>query len=131
MSMKLSSVQTKEANNILSRMDRIAQEIQKNYAVWGMSKSAARELVNQIDKIADSTETAFYGKASLSQRQIEVLKSAKVIQQDSDESYMATFNSPQGVHQQDSDEPYMKAYNDDQSQAVNAGKSSTGRPLAP
>lgn len=131
MSMKLSSEEVKVASNILRRVDTLARSVQTNFSQWGMSKAAARELVQQIDKIADTLEVGFFGKASLEHRQVEVLKKAKVIQQDSDESYMATFNSPQGVHQQDSDEPYMKAYNDDQSMAVNSGKSSTGRALAP
>ncbi len=131
MSMKLSSEEVKVASNILHRIDNLARSVQVNFAQWGMSKAAARELVQQIDKVADTMEVSFFGKDSLQRRQVEVLKQAKVIQQDSDESYMSTFNSPQAVHQQDSDEPYMKAYNDDQSMAVNSGKSSTGRALAP
>jgi len=33
--------------------------------------------------------------------------------------------------QTNADEPYMSAYGDDQSSAVNHGKSTIGRPLAP
>lgn len=131
MSTKLSADQAKKASEFLERVDKIAQEIQANHASWGMSLDEARPLVNGLDKLADDLESRFFGAASLQRRQIEVLKVAKVIQQDSDESYMKTFNSPMAPHQTDGDEPYMSAYADDQSQAVQVGKSETGRALAP
>ncbi len=131
MSTKLSAEQAKTASELLGRVDRIAHEIQVNHASWGMSLEDARPLVQTIDKLADDLETRFFGAASFQRRQIDVLKTAKVIQQDSDESYMKTFNSPMAPIQTDADEPYMSAYADDQSQAVQVGKSETGRALAP
>lgn len=131
MSTKLSAEQRKQASEYLGRLDEVVQSIQKNHAKWGMTLEAAKPLVNALDKLADDMESGFFGQDSLARRQVEVLKTAKVIQQDSDESYMKTFNSPMAAHQTDGDEPYMSAYNDDQSQAVQVGKSETGRALAP
>lgn len=119
------------ANRALSRLDRMAGDIQKKAKEWGMPFEVAKALVNGLDKTADEIEAASFGAKSLEARQVNVLKSAKVIQQDSDESYMSTFNAPMAPHQTDSDETYMSQFKDDQSQAVETGKSTTGRPLAP
>lgn len=131
MSSKLSAEQIKQADITLGRVDKIAAEIQANHAAWGMPFEQAKALVNSFDKLADDLEASLFGADSLQARQIEVLKTAKVIQKDSDESYMETFNKPTAPIQTDADEPYMAAYADDQSSAVNNGKSTTGRPLAP
>lgn len=131
MATKLSAEQKKAADNILGRLDKCAADIQDNHEQWGLSFEAARDLVNHLDRVADTFESKVYGEGSLRQRQVEVLKQAKVIQQDSDEGYMGTFNAPTAPHQTDGDEPYMAAYKDDQSSGVQNGKSTTGRPLAP
>lgn len=131
MSTKLSAEQSKQASELLGRLDKLAADIQANHESWGMSLEDAKPLVNGLDKLADDLEQRFFGAASLQRRQVEILKQAKVIQKDSDESYMDTFNSPMKPHQTDGDEPYMSAYADDQSQAVQTGKSTSGRPLAP
>jgi hypothetical protein len=131
MTTKLSAEQAKTASELLGRLDKIALEIQANHANWGMTLAEARPLVNGLDKLADDLEARFFGAASLQRRQVEVLKTAKVIQQDSDESYMKTFNNPTAPIQTDADEPYMSAYADDDTSAVNNGKSETGRALAP
>ena len=114
-----------DADRILGRLDRIAHTIQVKHESWGMPFEAAKQLVNAVDKTADEIETAAFGKESLMNRQ------AEVIQRDSDEKYMDTFRNPMEPVQTESDEPYMRAYGDDQSSAVNHGKSTTGRPLAP
>ena len=121
----------KQADATLARLDKLAATIQAKHADWGMPFEQAREIVNAIDKTADEIETAAFGKDSLQRRQVEILRQAKVIQQDADEGYMGTFNAPSAPHQVDADEPYMSLYRDDQSTAVNEGKSSVGRPLAP
>ena len=128
---KLSAEQSKKAGQILSFLDRLAADIQANHAAMGLPFEAAKSLVNHLDKVADEAEEHFYGKESMARRQVEVLKTAKVIQKDSDEAYMNTFANPMAPIQTDADEPYMSAYKDDQSSAVNGGKSTTGRPLAP
>ena len=111
------------------RIDNAAKDIQANFQALGFAKDAARAVVNHLDKIADEVETTVYGEKSLKARQVEVLKQAKVFQQDADEPYMKAFQVDQGVVQQDVDEPYMSAYSDDQSSAVRDGVSTTGHPL--
>lgn len=115
----------KDADAILVRLDKIAAHIQANHETWGMPFDTAKQIVNDLDTVADAIEVTAFGKESFTQRQ------AEVIQKDSDESYMSTFNAPMKPHEKDADEPYMNAYADDQSSAVQKGKSTTGRPLAP
>lgn len=131
MATKLSAEQKKAADEILGRLDKCAADIEANHQAWGLSFESAKGLVNHLDRIADDLEKGVYGDTSLQKRQIEVLKQAKVIQRDSDEGYMDTFRNPMQPIQTDGDEPYMSAYADDQSSAVETGKSTTGRPLAP
>lgn len=121
----------KAANSVLARLDHIAGQIQTKFASWGLDPAVAKSIVNDLDKVADEVEKGVYGPESLAQRQVEVLKQAKVLQQDSDEKYMGTFNAPMAPIQTDADEKYMSAFKDDQSQAVETGVSTTGRPLAP
>jgi len=121
----------KAANSVLTRLDHIAGQIQKKFASWGLSQDVAKAIVNDIDKVADEIESSTFGAGSLAERQVEVLKQAKVLQQDSDEKYMGTFNAPMAPIQTDGDEKYMSAFKDDQSQAVETGKAENGKPLAP
>lgn len=126
---RLSAEQEKAASGLLFRLDKCAQNIQENHQKWGLSFESAKGLVNHLDRIADEFEKGFFGDQSLQRRQVEVLKQAKVIEKDSDEGYMQTFANPMAPIQTDGDEPYMSAYADDQSSAVQSGKSTTGRPL--
>lgn len=112
-----------EAVQILSRLDRLAGHIQSNHVAMNLPFEDAKAIVNDLDKVADMVHVESLGEASFHAHQ------AKVIQQESDESYMSTFNAPQAPHQQDSDEPYMGMFKDDQSSAVQTGKSTTNRPL--
>lgn len=128
---KLSADQIKTVNTILAHLDMAAGEIQANHKVLGISFDVAKEVVNSLDRTADELETSAFGQSSLEKRQVELLKKAKVIQRDGDEPYMVAFENPMKPLQTDADEPYMQAYSDDQSSAVETGKSSTGRPLAP
>jgi hypothetical protein len=128
---KLSAEQIKTVNTILAHLDVAAGEIQANHEALGISFDTAKEIVNNLDKTADELEVRAYGQDSLERRQVKLLKEAKVLQRDADEPYMATFENPQKPVQTDADEPYMQAYSDDQSSAVETGKSETGRPLAP
>lgn len=131
MATKLSAEQSKAASEILGRLDKVAGDIQSNFEAWGMPFEAAKSLVNHLDHVADDFEKTVFGSESLQKRQVEVLKTAQVIQRDPDEGYMDTFQSEHGVVQAEADEPYMTAYRDDQSSAVRHGQSTTGRPLAP
>lgn len=123
---------SQEADRILARLDRVAATVQAKYAEWGMPFEAAKEIVNALDKTADDLEVATFGPHSFERRQVELLgKTAKVIQRESDESYMETFANPMQPHQIEADEPYMKLYGDDQSSSVSTGESSSKRRLAP
>lgn len=128
---RISAEQKQAADQLLGRMDKCAKDIEANFKAWGLSFETAKGLVNHLDRVADDFEKSVYGPDSLRHRQVEVLKQAKVIQKDGDEGYMQTFENPMAPIQTDGDEPYMAAYKDDQSSAVQAGKSTTGRPLAP
>lgn len=121
----------KEASEVLYRLDKMAGQIQKKFASLGLDKVTAKSLVNDLDKIADLVETGAFGKDSFENRRIELLKQANVIQKESDEPYMSTFENPMQPRQVEADESYMSAFKDDQSSAVSSGKSETGRPLAP
>jgi len=123
--MSLPKFASKDADQILGRLDRMARHIQANHESWGMPFDTAKAMVNDLDKTADDIEIAAFGKESFQKRQ------AEVIQRDADEKYMDTFKNPMAPVQTESDEPYMKAYGDDQSSAVIHGTSETGRKLAP
>jgi len=128
---KLSAKDSKRVSEILGRLDKAAGMIQDKAAEWGMPFDEAKEVVNTLDLAADNLEQMSFGEESLQRRQIEVLasvKEAEVIQRDSDEPYMSTFETG-AVIQQDADEPYMSAYRDDDTSGVNHGTSTTGRPL--
>lgn len=149
--MKLSSDQKQAVNTTLARIDRIAGDIQAKAQEWGMPFEYAKAIVNGLDKTADEVEKLAFGEESLGNRQLELAvsdpalskaaaeeigeetlaKAAKVLQRDSDESYMDTFNSPTQPHETDADEPYMSAYSDDQSEAVGEGKEENGQDVAP
>jgi len=121
--------QSKYASDILGRLDKLAEDIQKHHASWGMTMEEAKGVVNHLDGVADNFEKLAFGEDSLGKRQREVL--AAVLQRDTDEPYMDNFQSPTQPVQTDADEPYMSAYNDDQTSAVERGKATNGRPLAP
>lgn len=128
------SLEVAQADRVLSRLDRVASVVQERHQEWGLSFKAAKQLVNEIDKIADELEKATFGEQSVIARQASVLgleKTAEVIQRDSDEPYMDTFDSPMMPIQREADEPYMQQYSDDQSRAVAKGKSLNNRPLTP
>lgn len=112
-----------DAVKILGRLDRLAGTIQQKHASLGLPFDEAKAIVNDLDRVADMVHIESLGEASFHAHQ------AKVLEHDSDESYMTTFNAPQAPHQQDSDEPYMGMFKDDQSSAVQTGKSTTNRPL--
>ena len=123
--MSMPKFSSQQADQILSRLDKLAHTIQERHASWGMPFEVAKDIVNNLDRTADEIEVASFGKESFMKRQ------AEVIQRDSDETYMDTFQNPQAPIQVDADEPYMAEYKVDQSSDVNHGKSTTGRPLAP
>jgi len=121
---------TEDADRILARLDKLASTIQAQHEQWGIPFEAAKSMVNDLDKTADEIEVVAFGERSLHERQAELV-TAKVVQRESDEPYMDTFQNPQSPHQVESDEPYMSAYQSDDSSEVIRGRSESGRRLAP
>jgi len=129
MTTKLSAEQSKQASDILTNLDNLAETVKAKFASWGMTKGDAKKVVNGLDAVADNFERSTFGEESLQRRKQEVL--AAVLQRDSDEPYMDTFKNPHQPVQTDADEPYMGAYGDDQSSAVDTGKAEDGKALVP
>jgi len=129
MTTKLSAEQSKQASDILTHLDNLALAVKAKFASWGMTQEDAKKVVNGLDSVADNFERATFGEESLQKRQAEIC--AAVIQRDSDEPYMDTFQNPHQPVQTDADEPYMGAYGDDQSSAVDTGKEENGEALVP
>jgi hypothetical protein len=127
--MALSKEAKAKVDNVLGRLDKMAGFIQANHKKWGMDFDTAKDLVNNLDIVADTVEKMAYGEDSMLRRQVEVIKKAEVIERNSDEPYMDTFKNPMQPVMTNADEPYMSAYSDDQSSAVIHGKSEVNRPL--
>lgn len=126
---KLSAEQSKQASDILTTLDNVAEIVKAKFASWGMDQDEAKQVVNGLDEVADNFERSTFGEESFQHRQQEVL--AAVLQRDPDEPYMDTFQNPHQPIQTDADEPYMGAYGDDQSSSVDTGKEENGEPLVP
>jgi hypothetical protein len=94
----------KNASAILSKLDSTAETIERLASDGKLNPKTAKELVLNIDTLADKVQIAAYGSDGLNAYKAKV---AKVIQQDPDEKYMKTFENPNKVIDSESDEPYM------------------------
>ena len=121
----MDKIAKQDAERLLTRLDKVASDIQENHEKWGMPFDTAKSIVNALDATADDIEIMAFGKESFEKRRAEIL------QKEPDEGYMATFKNPMAPIQTEADEPYMAAYKDDQSSAVHHGVSESGRKLAP
>ena len=92
------------ANKILSNLDETANLIDKLAKDGKLDPKVAAELNGNIDSFSDRFQVAAFGQKSLAGWKSKV---GKVLQQDSDEPYMKTFENPQKPIQTDADEPYM------------------------
>lgn len=90
-----------QATKILNSLDRTAGLIEKLAASKKIDSTVASQLVRTLDETADKTHIAAFGLGSFRAHQ------AKVLQRESDEPYMATYDNPNRVHESDADEPYM------------------------
>lgn len=95
------SIQKKVANQVLSKLDAIANHIDSLAKSGKVSAKIASDLVLEIDGFADRFEIAAYGEGNLLRRQ------AKVIKRDQDEPYMDTFNNTVKPIKTDEDEEFM------------------------
>lgn len=91
----------KSANQVLQILDDTAKRMEKLKVAGKIDPKVADGIVREIDTFADRVQIAAFGKESF-QRFV-----SKVIQKDSDEKFMDTFDNPNKVIQSDSDEPYM------------------------
>lgn len=91
----------KSANQVLQTLDDTAQRLENLKVAGKINPQVADDLIRQIDTFADRFQIAAFGKESFKRFQ------AKVIQRDSDEKFMDTFDNPNKVIQSDADEPYM------------------------
>ena len=89
------------ASQVLSTLDSTAKEVEELLAGGHVNSEEAGKLLHNIDSFADRLQIAAYGKASFRAFQ------AKVLERDSDEPWMDTFNNVQEPIQTDPDEPYM------------------------
>lgn len=89
------------AGKILLKLESTASEVDTLAKAGKIDPKVASELVKNIDQFSDKFEIAAFGKAAFEARK------AKVLEQDSDEPYMKTFENPQKVIEGDPDEPYM------------------------
>lgn len=92
------------ANKILSTLDDTANKIDQLSKTGKLDRKLASEIVNNIDSFSDKFQVYAFGPESLIKHKAKV---AEVIQRDSDEKYMDTFDNVQKVIKSDADEKYM------------------------
>jgi hypothetical protein len=107
-------IQKQVANRVLANLDETANRIDALAKAGKLDPRLAKALSTDIDTFADKFQVAAFGPESLKRHATKV---AKVIQKDSDEKYMDTFENPNKVIQSDADEPYMHKTD----QSFNAG----------
>ncbi len=89
------------ANKILSFLDNSADHIEKLKVAGKIDPKVAAEIVRDLDSFSDRLESKAFGDQSFRNRK------AKVLQQDSDEKYMKTFDNTAAPLQTDADEKFM------------------------
>lgn len=89
------------ANKVLANLDETASRIESLAKAGKMDPRLASALTRDIDAFADKFQVAAFGPEALKRHQ------AKVLQKDSDEKYMDTFDNPNKVIQSDADEKFM------------------------
>ena len=121
-------IDKKVANRVLTNLDFAAGRIEGLAKSGKLDPKLAAKLVSEIDSFADRFQVAAYGAESLENFKAQV---AKVLQKDSDEKYMDTFDKPIGIIEAESDEPYMKSFDEDITESVTDRDEYTVRDIAP
>ncbi len=101
-----SNPQKQIANRVLATLDSTAQQMEELAKAGRIDPKLASAIVKDIDAFADRFEVAAFGQKNLASR-VAKLRKAKVVQRDSDEKYMETFQNPIKTITTDADEPYM------------------------
>lgn len=87
------------------RLDKIAEEVEKNYSAYGLSEREAAAFVHQIDTLSDRMMESH----GINPRYLEQIKDALVVERDADEPHLDTFHSPaDDVKEHDADEEALK-----------------------
>jgi len=97
-------IQKQVANRVLSNLEKTANQVDALAKSGNLDPRVASQITHAIDSFSDRFHVAAFGEKSLADYKARV---AKVLEQDSDEPYMKTFDNPNKVIQSDSDEPYM------------------------
>lgn len=92
------------ASEVLTTLENVANQVEQLQKDKVIEPKVASELVREIDAFSDKFHVATFGEKSLLAYRA---KMAKVIEQESDEPYMKTFENPQKPIQVEKDEPYM------------------------
>ena len=100
------TTQKQIANRVLATLDNTAQQIEDLARAGKIDPRLATSIIRDVDVFADKFEIAVYGKENLAKR-ASTLRQAKVMQRDSDEEYMKTFENPIKPITTDADEKYM------------------------
>jgi len=98
------TIQKQIANKVLANLDETANRIDGLAKAGKIDPRLAAALTRDIDSFADKFQVAAFGPDSLGRHAAKV---AKVLQKDSDEKYMDTFDNPNKVIQSDADEKFM------------------------
>jgi hypothetical protein len=94
------------ANRVLHTLDSTAEQLDGLAKAGKIDPRLASAINRDIDTFADKFEIAVFGKENLQKRASRLIQ-AKVVQRDSDEEYMKTFENPIKPITTDTDEPYM------------------------
>lgn len=113
----------KEANEILSNLDKTANQIEKLGTSGVIKPETAKKICHELDAFADKFQVAAFGAQNLQQHQ------AKVLKRDSDEPWMDTFENPNEPLKTDADETFMhmvdKSFNSDAIDTFDADRTNT------
>ena len=104
--MSTSAPQKKIANRVLTTLDNTADKLESLAKSGKIDPRLASGIIRDIETFADKFEISVFGKQNLMKRASQA-RQAKVLQQDSDEAYMKTFENPIKPITTDADEPYM------------------------
>lgn len=94
------------ANRVLTSLDRSAATLEKLVGEGKIDSKLAAALVRDIDTFADRFQIAAFGQEAFERYQAR-MRSAKVIQKDSDEKFMDTYDNPNKVISEGTDQPYL------------------------
>ena len=118
------AIDKKIANRVLTNLDHTASRIEALAKQGKIEPRTASALVREIDTFADKFQVAAYGLDKFRALQ------AHVLQRDSDEKFMDTFENPNKLISGDSDEGFMKEFDVDVTNAVNDRDEHTVRDIS-